>query len=43
VCPAAEQVVEGNDPYEVMMLGNYPEESIKHSEHSESMKSRILV
>jgi len=24
------------------MLGNYPEESIEHSEHDESLKSRIL-
>jgi len=23
------------------MLGNYPEESIQHSEHGESLKSRI--
>ena len=27
--------------YKIQMLGNYPEESIKHSEHGESLKSRI--
>jgi hypothetical protein len=25
--------------YEIQMLGNYPEESIQNSEHSESLKS----
>jgi len=28
--------------YKIQMLGNYPEESIQISEHSESLKSRIL-
>jgi len=28
--------------YKIQMPGNYPEESIKHSEHGESLKSRIL-
>jgi hypothetical protein len=27
--------------YKIQMLGNYPEESTKHSEHGESLKSRI--
>jgi hypothetical protein len=27
--------------YKIWMLGNYPEESIQHSEHGESLKSRI--
>ena len=27
--------------YKIKMLGNYPEESIQHSEHSESLKWRI--
>ena len=27
--------------YKIQALGNYPEESIKHSEHSESLKKRI--
>jgi len=26
--------------YKIQTLGNYPEESIQHSEHSESLKSR---
>jgi len=26
--------------YKIQMLGNYPEESIQHSEHSKSLKSR---
>jgi len=26
--------------YKIKMLGNYPEESIQHSEHGESLKSR---
>jgi len=26
----------------IQMLGNYPEESMQHSEHNESLKSRIL-
>jgi hypothetical protein len=30
VCPGAEQVVEGNDPYKIQTPGNYPEESIKN-------------
>jgi len=29
--------------YKIQMLGNYPEESIQHSEHSKSFKSRILL
>jgi hypothetical protein len=28
--------------YKIQTLGNYPEESIQHSEHDESLKSRIL-
>ena len=28
--------------YTVQMLGNYPEESIQHSEHGESLRSRKL-
>ena len=28
--------------YEIQMPGNYPEESIEHSEHNESLKSRIF-
>ena len=27
--------------YKIQTLGNYPEESIQHSEHGESLKSRI--
>jgi hypothetical protein len=27
--------------YKIQMLGNYPEESIQHSEHSKNLKSRI--
>jgi len=27
--------------YKIQMPGNYPEESIQHSEHGESLKSRI--
>jgi len=27
--------------YKIQMPGNYPEESKKHSEHGESVKSRI--
>jgi hypothetical protein len=27
--------------YKIQMPGNYPEESIKHSEHSESLKSGV--
>jgi hypothetical protein len=27
--------------YKIQMPGNYPEESIQHSEHAESLKSRI--
>jgi len=26
--------------YKIQMPGNYPEESIQHSEHGESLKSR---
>jgi hypothetical protein len=35
----------GNSPvseFKIQMPGNYPEESIQHSEHGESLKSRIL-
>jgi hypothetical protein len=28
--------------YKIQMLGNYPKESIQHSEHSESLKSGML-
>jgi len=28
--------------YKIQRPGNYPDESIQHSEHSESVKSRIL-
>jgi hypothetical protein len=28
--------------YKIQMVRNYPEESIQHSEHSESLESRIL-
>jgi hypothetical protein len=27
--------------YKIQTLGNYPEESIQHSEHGESLKSRV--
>jgi len=27
--------------YKIQMPGNYPEESIQHSEHGESLKSRM--
>jgi hypothetical protein len=27
--------------YKIQMPGNYPEEGIQHSEHAESLKSRI--
>jgi len=29
--------------YEIQTLRNYPEESIQHSEHGESLKSRMLT
>jgi len=29
--------------YKIQTPGNYPEESIQHSEHYESLKSRILI
>jgi len=29
--------------YEIQTSGNYPEESIQHSEHGESVKSRITI
>jgi len=29
-------------PYKIQTPGNYPEENIQHSEHSESLKSRKL-
>jgi len=28
--------------YKIQMLGNYPEESLRHSEHGRSLKSRRL-
>jgi len=28
--------------YKIQMPGNYPEESIQHSEHDKSLKSRML-
>jgi hypothetical protein len=30
----------GMSAYEIQMPGNYPEESIKHSKHGKSLKSR---
>ena len=30
-------------PYKIQMPGNHPEECIQHSEHGESLKSRILA
>ena len=32
----------GNSAYEIQTPRNYPEESIQHSEHGESLKSRII-
>jgi hypothetical protein len=29
--------------YKIQAPGNYPEESIQHSEHGESLKSRLLT
>jgi hypothetical protein len=29
--------------YKIQTPGNYPEESIQHSQHGESLKSRILI
>ena len=29
--------------YKLQMSGNYPEEGMQHSEHGESLKSRILL
>jgi hypothetical protein len=29
--------------YKTQMLGNYPEESVQHSEHSENLKSRYYT
>jgi hypothetical protein len=29
--------------YKIQSLGNYPEENIQHTEHSESLKSRIVI
>jgi len=29
--------------YKIHTLGNFPEESIQHSEHSKSFKSRIVI
>jgi len=28
--------------YKIQMPGNYPEENIQHTEHSESFKSKIM-
>jgi hypothetical protein len=28
--------------YKIQTTGNYPEESVQHSEHGESLKSRII-
>jgi len=28
--------------YQIQMPGNYPEENVQHTEHSESLKSRIF-
>jgi hypothetical protein len=28
--------------YKIQTLGNYPEESIQHSDHGESLKSRMF-
>jgi hypothetical protein len=33
----------GTSAYKIQMQGNYPEESMQHSEHGESLKSRILL
>jgi hypothetical protein len=32
-----------DETYKIQTPGNYPEESIQHSEHSESLKSRIKL
>jgi len=29
--------------YKIQTPGNYPEKSIQHSEHGESLKSRIVI
>jgi hypothetical protein len=29
--------------YKIQMLGNYPEESIQHTEQGESLKSRMTM
>jgi hypothetical protein len=29
--------------YKIQTPGNYPEESVQHSEHGESLKSRIYI
>jgi hypothetical protein len=29
--------------YKIQMVGNYPEENIQHTEHGESLKSRIIL
>jgi hypothetical protein len=34
-------VCSGSSAYKIHTLGNYPEESIQHSEHSESLKSVV--
>jgi hypothetical protein len=42
--PAYEDETEYSETsaYKFQTLGNYPEESIKHSEHGESLKSRTF-
>jgi hypothetical protein len=38
-----EQTVCSETAYKIQMPGNYPEESIQHSEHGESLKSRKAI
>jgi len=38
-----EQSVSETSAYKIHTSGNYPEESIQHSEHGESLKSRTLA
>jgi hypothetical protein len=38
-----ETVCSETSAYEIQTSGNYPEESIKHSEHVESLKSKIKI
>jgi len=40
--PSTEQIVEGNDQ-QIQKPGNYPEKSIQHSEHGESLKPRTQI